>query len=83
MTITANSLARRRSWQRRGVLGAVVLVPLAFTGLFVAALSQSETALDRIPAAIVNEDSLILPIPTEVVRPKRNVRRRSRQCQCR
>ncbi len=59
MTITANPLARRRSWQRRAVLGAVVLVPLAFTGLFVAALSQSETALDRIPAAIVNEDSLI------------------------
>ena len=64
MTITAHPLARRRGWQRRGVLGAVVLgavvlVPLAFTGLFVAALSQSETALDRIPAAIVNEDSLI------------------------
>ncbi len=44
---------------RRVGLAAVALVPLAFTGLFVAALGQSETALERIPAAIVNEDELI------------------------
>jgi putative membrane protein len=59
MTLTANPEAARRKWLRWGALGAVVLVPLAFAGLFVAALSQSSTALDRIPAAIVNEDSLI------------------------
>jgi putative membrane protein len=35
------------------------LVPLAFAGLFIGALSNSDTALTRIPAAIVNEDSLI------------------------
>ncbi len=44
---------------RRVGLAAVALVPLAFTGLFVAALGQSDTALERIPAAIVNEDELI------------------------
>jgi putative membrane protein len=40
-------------------LAAVVLVPLAFAGLFVGALSQSDSALDRIPAAIVNDDQMI------------------------
>ena len=59
MTITDNPQARRRRWVRYGALAAVVLVPLAFAGLFVGALSQSDSALDRIPAAIVNEDSLI------------------------
>ena len=59
MTLTANPQATRRTWKRYGALAAVVLVPLAFAGLFVGALSQSDTALDRIPAAIVNEDSLI------------------------
>ena len=59
MTLTANPQATRRTWKRYGVLAAVVLVPLAFAGLFVGALSQSNTALDRIPAAIVNEDALI------------------------
>src|SRR5690606_16233359 len=44
---------------RRAALAAVVLVPLAFAGLFVGALGQSDTAIDRIPAAIVNEDELI------------------------
>jgi putative membrane protein len=59
MTLTANPQATRRTWKRYGALAAVVLVPLAFAGLFVGALSQSDSALDTIPAAIVNEDSLI------------------------
>jgi putative membrane protein len=54
----SNPLAARRRWQRWGALAAVVLIPLAFVGLFVAALGQSGDALERIPAAIVNEDSL-------------------------
>lgn len=54
-----NPAAKRRSWLRRAGLAAVVLVPLAFAGLFVGALGQSDTAIDRIPAAIVNEDELI------------------------
>jgi putative membrane protein len=40
-------------------IGAVVLVPLAFAGLFVGALSQADRSLDRIPAAIVNNDTLV------------------------
>jgi putative membrane protein len=59
MTLTDNPAATRRTWLRWGALAAVVLVPLAFAGLFVAALSQSDSALDRIPAAIVNEDTLV------------------------
>lgn len=57
--ITANPAARRRQRLRWAALSAVVLVPLAFAGLFVGALSQSDSALERIPAAIVNEDALI------------------------
>ena len=57
--LTANPQAKRRTWMRYGALAAVVLVPLAFAGLFVGALSQGDTAIDTIPAAIVNEDSLI------------------------
>jgi putative membrane protein len=56
---SAASAPRRRRWLRWGALGAVVLVPLAFAGLFVSALAQSDTAIDTIPAAIVNQDSLV------------------------
>jgi putative membrane protein len=55
----ANPTARRSRWIRRAALATVVLVPLAFAGLFVGALSQSDDALKTIPAAIVNDDSLI------------------------
>ena len=43
---------------RRVGLAAVVLIPLAFTGLFVGALGQGDKALDNIPVAIVNDDTL-------------------------
>lgn len=46
-------------WLKRFGIAAVVLVPLAFAGLFVGALAQADTAIDRIPAAIVNNDTLI------------------------
>jgi len=49
----------RRRWPHRLAIGAVVVVPLAFAGLFVGALSNSDTATDRVPAALVNEDELI------------------------
>jgi putative membrane protein len=58
--VTSNPAARRRKWLRWGALAAVVLVPLAFAGLFVGALSKADTGLERIPVAIVNEDSLIM-----------------------
>lgn len=51
--------ARKKSRLRAAAVAAVVLVPLAFAGLFVGALSQSDSALDSIPAAIVNQDELI------------------------
>lgn len=56
---TALTPSTRRRWTRWGALGAVVLVPLAFAGLFVGALAQSDNALENIPAAIVNDDTLV------------------------
>ena len=47
-----------RKWLRWGGLAAVVLVPLAFAGLFVGAIGSGDKALDSIPVAIVNEDTL-------------------------
>ena len=47
--------ARARTW---GGLAAVVLVPLAFAGLFIGAIGQGDSAIDSIPVAIVNDDTL-------------------------
>ncbi len=47
-----------RKWLRWGGFAAVVLVPLAFAGLFVGAIGGGDDALDSIPVAIVNEDTL-------------------------
>jgi putative membrane protein len=55
---TSASPARRR-WLRYGALAAVVLVPLAFAGLFVASVSQLNHGIDSIPAAIVNNDQVV------------------------
>jgi putative membrane protein len=49
----------RRGWLRPAALGAVILVPLAFAGLFAGAIGNSETTTDSIPAALVNDDELI------------------------
>ncbi len=49
----------RSKWLRRTAIAAVVFVPLAFAGLFVGALAQANTAIGRIPAAIVNGDQLV------------------------
>ncbi len=56
---TPTTLQKRASVLRRLGLVAVVLIPLAFAGLFVGALGQSDSALDRIPAAVVNNDKMI------------------------
>ena len=40
-------------------IAAVALVPLAFVGLYVASLGDVKNGLDRIPAAIVNEDQAV------------------------
>ena len=58
-TSLSNPVANRsRAWRAAG-LAAVVLIPLAFAGLFVSALPSKDTALDTIPAAIVNDDTLV------------------------
>jgi putative membrane protein len=48
----------KNRWLRWGGLAAVVLIPLAFAGLFVGAIGQGDKALDSIPVAIVNQDTL-------------------------
>jgi putative membrane protein len=49
---------KRSTWLRWTGLAAVVLIPLAFAGLFVGAVGQGDKALDSIPVAIVNQDTL-------------------------
>jgi putative membrane protein len=48
----------RRGWFRYAALTAVVLVPLAFAGLFIGAVSQVTHSINDIPAAIVNNDQV-------------------------
>lgn len=50
---------RPRRGRRNAALAAVVLVPLAFAGLVVGAVSQVDRGIDAIPAAIVNNDTMI------------------------
>ena len=40
-------------------LAAVILIPLAFVGLYVASVGDAKNGVDRIPAAIVNQDTAI------------------------
>ena len=49
----------RRGWFRYAALTAVVLVPLAFAGLFIGAVSQLSHSINDIPAAIVNNDQVV------------------------
>jgi putative membrane protein len=51
--------ARRLRVLRGAALAAVALVPLAFAGLYIAALGDPAANLDRVPVAIVNDDELI------------------------
>lgn len=46
-------------WATRLTVILVTLVPLAFAGLFVASLGDTESGIRRIPAAVVNADTLI------------------------
>jgi putative membrane protein len=58
-SMTHNPSAVKSKRLRRAALAAVVLVPLAFAGLFVAAIGQNDDTAQAIPAAIVNNDALI------------------------
>ena len=55
-----DSRPRRAPWRPVTAVIAVILIPLAFAGLFVGSLSQADASLDRIPAAVVNSDELIM-----------------------
>jgi putative membrane protein len=57
--MSSTTPAVRRTWWRRAAIAAVVLVPLAFAGLFVGALSQTTSSVGDIPAAVVNSDQLV------------------------
>jgi len=52
------TITPRKRWMRRAAIAAVILVPLAFTGLFIAAAGQKTTPTSTIPVAIVNQDTL-------------------------
>jgi putative membrane protein len=52
----------RRGWFRYAALAAVVLVPLAFAGLFIGAVSQVSHSINDIPAAIVNNDQTVTEV---------------------
>jgi putative membrane protein len=54
-----NALSRFSRFQVLGMI-AVVLVPLAFVGLYVASLGDAKNGVGRIPAAIVNSDTAIV-----------------------
>ncbi|MBH0109386.1 YhgE/Pip family protein [Salinibacterium sp. NG22] len=48
----------RQRWLTVIGFAAVALLPLAFTGLFVAAAGDGDNAIDNIPVALVNNDEL-------------------------
>ena len=54
-----NVLSRFSRFHVLGII-AVVLVPLAFVGLYVASLGDAKNGVGRIPAAIVNSDTAIV-----------------------
>lgn len=58
LTTAPRPLVRRR-WVRVLAIVAAAVVPLAFAGLAMAALSDTQNGLDRIPAAIVNQDEMV------------------------
>lgn len=50
---------RARNWVLALAAAAVIIVPLAVNGLFAGALSDAGTSLNAVPAAVVNNDTLI------------------------
>ncbi|MGV8851245.1 MAG: YhgE/Pip family protein [Rhodoglobus sp.] len=45
-------------WLKMAGFAAVAVIPLAFTGLFVAAIGDGNSAIDNIPIALVNNDEI-------------------------
>ena len=48
----------KKRWMTVAGFAAVALIPLAFTGLFVAAIGDGDSAVDNIPVALVNNDEI-------------------------
>lgn len=65
MTDSSAPLPFRRSWRRVATIVGAVLVPLSLVGLALAAVGNGEEALDRIPAAIVNNDELVTVVDAD------------------
>ncbi|HXR43232.1 MAG TPA: YhgE/Pip family protein, partial [Pseudolysinimonas sp.] len=50
---------------RIAAIAAVALVPLAFAGLYVAALGNASSGVSDIPAAVVNQDTMVTTTGTD------------------
>lgn len=59
MSLVTPAPTTRRPWVRILAIVAAAVVPLAFAGLTMAALADTEDGIHRIPAAIVNEDEMV------------------------
>lgn len=57
--LTATPLAHRGRLRRWLAMAAAVAVPLALVGIALAAVGSDSAALERIPAAVVNNDELL------------------------
>ena len=64
MTQPISSISRR-PWLRWAALAAVVLIPLAFAGLFIGAISNISKGVGDIPAAIVDNDTVATQTGTD------------------
>lgn len=58
MSSTYPTVLPKKRWLTVVGFAAVALLPLAFTGLFVAAIGDGDSAIDNIPVALVNNDEI-------------------------
>ena len=65
MTDSSAPQPARRSRRRIATVVGAVLVPLSLVGLALAAVGDGDEALDRIPAAIVNNDELVTTVDAD------------------
>ncbi len=65
VTIAPTPLAHRGRLRRWLTMAAAVAVPLALVGIALAAVGSDSSALERIPAAVVNDDELLTTTDAE------------------
>jgi putative membrane protein len=58
MSTSYPTVLPKKRWLTIAGLATVALIPLAFTGLFVAAVGDGGSAIDNIPVALVNNDEI-------------------------